>query len=158
MIIKINEFYNLKNKEYEYLESVGSIKKNRIYIVANLCFDEESLFYRLYIENVDDYISINKTCMVPSQACEIIHSGLPTFWDLFKDSTNFCNLLPPNWFNFDSNEYSSYFDFLAEDPEGQKMFEEDTKKLFEMHSKDFDVDKILEGVVIEGDDYSEIMK
>ena len=168
MIIKIKKLYNSNTDKYEEGNRIRGIFRNKIYFVINIDFCEQSMWYRVFDENVSDYLSINKTCVVRAQDCEIVHPGIPGFWELYKiDHSQFiegtdiygCILSPKKWHDFDPNKHSSYFDFLgSDDPNGYEIFEEDTEKLFEMHSKDFDVDKILKGVVIEGDDYSEIMK
>ena len=167
MIIKVKKLFNIDTNKYEEGKTFKEVVRNRLYIVLNISYTESKMSYRIFDEDIFDYLSINKTCVVRAQDCEIVHPGIPSFWGLYKiDHSQFregtdiygCVLSPKKWHVFNSNEYSSYFDYLGEDPEGYKIFVEDTKKLFEMHRRDFDVDKILKGVVIEGDDYSEIMK
>ena len=168
MIIKIKKLFNSDTNKYEEGKIFKGIIRNKIYIVINISYSETNMYYRIFDEDISNYLSINKTCIIRAQDCEIVHPGIPSFWDLEKiDHSQFiegtdiygCILSPKKWHDFDSNEHSSYVNFLgSDDPKGYEMFEEDTNKLFEMHSKDFDVEKILKGVIIEGDDYSEIIK
>ena len=166
MIIKVKKLFNIDTNKYEEGKIFKGTIRNKLYIVIDISYSETNMYYRIFDEDISDYLSINKTCIIRAQDCEIVHPGIPSFWELDKiDHSQFiegtdiygCGLSPKRWHDFDVDEYDSYFEFLG-DRDGYEIFEEDTKKLFEMHSKDFDVDKINKGVIIEGDDYSEIMK